>query len=56
LYDDIIIPALENYKKSNGHSIEEFYVLGKQLNEIYINTIEHVQKAQCKFSVYNNNK
>jgi predicted transcriptional regulator len=53
LYDDIIIPALENYKKSNGHSIE-FYVLGKQLNEIYINTIEHVQKAQRKFSVYNN--
>ena len=27
----------------------EFEILGKQLNEIYIKTIEHAQKAQSKF-------
>src|SRR5690349_16703750 len=30
-------------------SIEEFEILGKQLNKIYISTIEHAQKAQSKF-------
>lgn len=28
---------------------EEFEILGKQLNEIYISTIDHAQKAQSKF-------
>lgn len=27
----------------------EFEILGKQLNEIYINTVEHAQKARSKF-------
>jgi pyruvate kinase len=29
--------------------LEEFEILGRQLNEIYINTIEDAQKAQSKF-------
>ena len=28
--------------------VEEFEILGRQLNEIYSNTIEHAQKAQSK--------
>lgn len=41
--------SIENYEKSNGHEVEEFEILGKKLNEIYINTIEHAQRAQTKF-------
>ncbi|HYA82823.1 MAG TPA: hypothetical protein VEH06_05155 [Candidatus Bathyarchaeia archaeon] len=37
--------------EQKGRGIE-FEILGKRLNEIYVKTIEHAQRAQSKFLVF----
>jgi pyruvate kinase len=52
------VSAIEDYKETNGHKVRDFEALGKKLNELYINIIERVQKAENKFliTIKNENK
>jgi pyruvate kinase len=43
--------AIENYEEANGHRAKEIEALGGKLNELYINMIDRVQKAEDKFLI-----
>ncbi len=41
--------STENYSEPTSYNIKEFEQLGEKLNELYLDVVEHAQKARTKF-------